>query len=89
MISMFGFFSRPPKAPQRVPTDLVVPVGFFDDTIIFRTFVLYTLFVFDDVLDPERLRTSLERVVSRPGWSKLGARLRRNVSLLPSVSADI
>ncbi|KAM0483598.1 hypothetical protein ACHAPX_002089 [Trichoderma viride] len=75
---MFGFFSRPPTAPQRVPTDLVVPVGFFDDTIIFRTFVLYTLFVFDDVLDPERLRTSLERVVSRHGWNKLGARLRRN-----------
>ncbi|KAK1246811.1 hypothetical protein MKX08_000613 [Trichoderma sp. CBMAI-0020] len=75
---MFGFLSSPPKAPQRVPTDLVVPVGFFDDTIIFRTFVLYTLFVFDDVLDPERLRTSLERVVSRPGWNKLGARLRRN-----------
>lgn len=80
---MFAFFSNPPKAPQRVPTDLVVPVGFFDNTIIFRTFVLYTLFVFDDVLDPERLRTSLERVVSRPGWNKLGARLRRNVRLLP------
>ncbi|PTB37401.1 hypothetical protein M441DRAFT_30547 [Trichoderma asperellum CBS 433.97] len=75
---MFGFFSSPATAPQHVPTDLVVPVGFFDDTIIFRTFVLYTLFVFDDVLDPERLRTSLERVVSRPGWNKLGARLRRN-----------
>ncbi|KAL7941247.1 hypothetical protein V8C42DRAFT_335199 [Trichoderma barbatum] len=75
---MFSFFSSPPKAPQRVPTDLIVPVGFFDNTIIFRTFVLYTLFVFDDVLDPQRLRTSLERVVSRPGWNKLGARLRRN-----------
>ncbi|KAK1241762.1 hypothetical protein MKX07_007585 [Trichoderma sp. CBMAI-0711] len=75
---MFSFFSGQPQAPQRVPTDLVVPVGFFDDTIIFRTFVLYTLFVFDDVLDPERLRSSLERVVSRPGWKKLGARLRKN-----------
>lgn len=72
-----------------MPTDLIVPVGFFDNTIIFRTFVLYTLFVFDDVLDPERLRTSLERVVSRPGWNKLGARLRRNVRLLPPAGADI
>jgi hypothetical protein len=89
LTSMLGFFSSSPKAPQRVPTDLVVPVGFFDDTIIFRTFVLYTLFVFDDVLDPERLHTSLERVVSRPGWNKLGARLRRNVSLLPPADADI
>jgi hypothetical protein len=86
---MFGFFSSPPKAPQRVLTDVIVPVGFFDDTIIFRTFVLYTLFVFDDVLNPEKLRTSLERVVSRPGWNKLGARLRRNVSLFPPAGADI
>lgn len=76
---MFAFMSNRPKAPERVPTDVVVPVGFFDDTIIFRTFVLYTLFVFDDVLDPQRLRDSLERLVSRPGWNKLGARLRRNV----------
>lgn len=65
--SMFGFFSSAPKAPRLVPGDLVVPVGFFDDTIIFRTFVLYTLFVFDDALEPQRLRTSLEHVVSRPG----------------------
>ncbi|WQF75126.1 Putative chloramphenicol acetyltransferase-like domain superfamily [Colletotrichum destructivum] len=75
---MFGLFSSQRKAPQRVPTDRVVPVGFFDDTIIFRTFVLYTLFVFDDVLDAAKLRGSLESVVSRPGWHKLGARLRRN-----------
>ncbi|KAI6086110.1 hypothetical protein F4821DRAFT_278694 [Hypoxylon rubiginosum] len=75
---MFNFMSKRPKAPPRVPTDTVVPVGFFDDTIIFRTFVLYTLFVFDDVLDPQKLRNSLERLVSRPGWNKLGARLRKN-----------
>lgn len=78
---MFGFFSGP-KAPDPVPTDQVVPVGFFDDTIIFRTFVLYTLFVFDDVLDVEKLHASLERLISRPGWKKLGARLRRNASFL-------
>lgn len=76
---MFSFFSKP-KAPERVASDQIVPVGFFDDTILFRTFVLYTLFVFDDVLDVEKLHTSLERVVNRPGWKKLGARLRRNAS---------
>ncbi|KAK4031428.1 hypothetical protein C8A01DRAFT_42112 [Parachaetomium inaequale] len=75
---MFSFFFGPSKAPQCVPTDHVVPVGFFDDTIIFRTFVLYTVFVFDDVLDAQKLHSSLERVVARPGWNKLGARLRRN-----------
>ncbi|GJC82664.1 transcriptional regulator sdnM [Colletotrichum liriopes] len=75
---MFGFFSNQAKAPQRVPTDRVVPVGFFDDTILFRTFVMYTMFVFDDVLDVLRLRGALESVVGRPGWNKLGARIRRN-----------
>ena len=76
---MFDFFSRQSKAPERVPTDTVVPVGVYDDTIIYRTLIMYTMFVFDDVLDHQRLRTCLERVVSRPGWNKLGARLRRNV----------
>jgi hypothetical protein len=76
---MFNFFSGQSNAPQRVPTDRLVPVGFFYDTIIFSTFVLYTLFVFDDVLDPQKLRTSLEHLVSRPAWKKLGAGLRRNV----------
>ncbi|KAI6778163.1 AAA ATPase [Emericellopsis cladophorae] len=75
---MFGFGGR--AAPARVATDCVVPVGFFDNTIIFRTLVLYTLFAFDDVLDPYRLRTSLARVVAQPGWNKLGARVRRNTS---------
>lgn len=91
---MFDFMSNRPKAPERVPTDVVVPVGFFDDTIIFRTFVLYTMFVFDDVLDPQRLRSSLERLVNRPGWNKLGARLRRNVrykaspNLIPNLGSN-
>lgn len=76
---MFGFCSRQPKAPERVPTDTVIPVGFYDGTILYRNLIMYTLFVFDDVLDHQRLRTCLERVVSRPGWNKLGARLRRNV----------
>ncbi|TDZ99581.1 Transcriptional regulator sdnM [Colletotrichum sidae] len=59
---MLGFLLGQRQAPQRVPTDQVVPAGFFDDTIIFRTFVMYTLFVFDDVLDVEKLRDSLARV---------------------------
>lgn len=76
---MLSYLFGQKAAPERVVTDHVVPVGFFDNTILFRTFVMYTLFVFDDVLDPERLRTSLEQVVNRPGWKKLGARLRRTV----------
>lgn len=37
--------------------------------------------VFDEVLDPEVLREALENVVKRPGWERLGGRLRKNVSI--------
>lgn len=39
------------------------------------------LAVFDEVLDPEVLREALENVVRRPGWERLGGRLRKNVSI--------
>lgn len=37
-----------------------------------------SLYVFDDVLDAVKLRDSLERLVEREGFRKLGARLRKN-----------
>ncbi|KAK8087331.1 hypothetical protein PG994_002305 [Apiospora phragmitis] len=68
------------RSPPRVPTDTVIRMHYFDDTIVFRTFVLYTLFVFDEVLDAQQLKSALERVVTREGWNKLGGRLRRDES---------
>ncbi|KAK2059298.1 hypothetical protein LY76DRAFT_571012 [Colletotrichum caudatum] len=76
--SLFSLFSSTRRAPQRVPTDHVIPVGYFDDTTLFRTFVVSTMSVFSEQLDTEKLRDALERVVSRPGWDKLTARLRIN-----------
>lgn len=38
------------------------------------------MFVFDDVLDAEKLRDSLEKLARHDGWNKLGARLRKDVS---------
>lgn len=73
--NMFGKSS----APARVPSDTVVPFRFFDDTPLWRAFILYSTFVFDDVLDPSKLRDSLEALAKRDGWRKLGARLRRSV----------
>ncbi|KAF4625251.1 hypothetical protein G7Y89_g12920 [Cudoniella acicularis] len=64
--------------PARVPTDTVIPVHFFDDTPLWRAFILYSMFVFDDLLDPQKLRDSLEALAQRQGWRKLGARIRRN-----------
>ncbi|TFB01512.1 hypothetical protein CCMA1212_006195 [Trichoderma ghanense] len=64
--------------PTTVPTDIVVPFRFFDDTPLWKTVILYSMFVFDDVLSPERLRDSLEKLAQRDGWTRLGARLRKN-----------
>ncbi|KUJ12620.1 uncharacterized protein LY89DRAFT_757174 [Mollisia scopiformis] len=65
-------------APARVPTDTVIPLHFFDDTPLWRAFILYSMFVFDDVLDSQKLRHSLEALALKDGWRKLGARLRSN-----------
>lgn len=74
MVSLFSA----PRIPRN-PDDKIVPLHFFDDTIVWRSFVLYSTFVFDCVLDVEKLQSSLQRLVCREGWWKLGARLRKNV----------
>lgn len=45
---------------------------------IMREQVLVLTLQFDDLLDPELLRTSLIKLVNRDGWTKLGGRLRLN-----------
>ena len=70
-------------APASVPTDTVVGLKFLDDSLINRNFVMNPLYIFDEVLDAEKLRGSLERLVERDGFRKLGARLRKNVRSRP------
>ncbi|KAK2061363.1 hypothetical protein LY76DRAFT_567224 [Colletotrichum caudatum] len=74
----FSLFPCTRQAPQQVLTDHVTTVGYFDDTLVFTTFVMSTMFVFPAQLDAEKLHDALKRVVCRPGWNKLTARLRRN-----------
>jgi hypothetical protein len=38
--------------------------------------------VFDEVLDADKLSSALWTLIDRPGWKKLGARLRLNVHFL-------
>lgn len=59
--------------------DKVVPVHYFDDGPLWKAFILYTVFVFDEVLDAEKLRSSLERLTRMQAWWKLSARLRQSV----------
>ena len=74
---MRGWFG--PKAPARVPTDTVAPLRYWDDTVVVKSLVVYSLARYDAALDPEKLRSSLEKLCSLDGWRKLGARLRKNV----------
>ncbi|KAK2037423.1 hypothetical protein LZ31DRAFT_481325 [Colletotrichum somersetense] len=72
-----GQFSRW-KTPPTVPSDTVIPLNSSDDTAILRSVCLVITYRYDDVLDPEKLRRALERLVDRDGWRKVGGRLRLN-----------
>ncbi|OBS20406.1 hypothetical protein FPOA_06777 [Fusarium poae] len=71
-----SFFSSP-AVPARIESDQVIPLHVWDDSPLYRRIALYNLEVFDDVLNPEKLRGSLETLVSQKTWRKLGGRLRK------------
>ncbi|KAH9228049.1 hypothetical protein K456DRAFT_1774996 [Colletotrichum gloeosporioides 23] len=76
---MFPFF-RSPQVPSIVPTDTIVPLSAGDDNFVNKSIVMLFMMRFDDVLDPDKLRVSLEKLLERDGWRKLGARLRLNAN---------
>ncbi|KAI0010495.1 hypothetical protein F4779DRAFT_577118 [Xylariaceae sp. FL0662B] len=63
-----------------VATDQVLPLHFFENNLLVQGNNMAVSLVFDDVLDPEKLRQSLEGLVKREGWHRLGGRLRKNAS---------
>ncbi|GAB1735136.1 hypothetical protein NU219Hw_g204t1 [Hortaea werneckii] len=75
-----NLFRSKPKAqpPPKVPSDEVIPLHYLDDQSYTRALVLHFFSRFDDVLDPEKLRKALDRLLHMRGWRKLGARLRLN-----------
>ncbi|KAI1268121.1 hypothetical protein F5Y18DRAFT_279061 [Xylariaceae sp. FL1019] len=76
---MGNLLSKPkPQALPAVPTDTVVPMHNMDDNVFNRAMVVMFMMRFDDVLDPELLQGSLEKLLSRDDWRKLGARIRLN-----------
>ena len=68
------------EAPAQVPTDIVVPLRYWDDSTVLKSLVVFSMSRYDAALDADKLYRSLERLVARKGWRKLGARLRKNVS---------
>lgn len=75
MDKLFG--RKPPVGPA--PGDRVVPLHFFENSLLVQGNNMAVSLVFDEVLDPEKLRQSLEGLVKREGWQRLGGRLRKNV----------
>jgi hypothetical protein len=66
--------------------DTIIPLGDFDDNLTFRHAGLCSCqFLFSHVLDPVKLRSALETLIEKPGWRKLGSRLRLNVRWLAAV----
>ncbi|XXG99036.1 hypothetical protein Hte_005370 [Hypoxylon texense] len=60
--------------------DRVLPLHFFENSLLVHGNNMAVSLVFDEVLDPEKLRQSLEGFVKREGWQRLGGRLRKNAS---------
>lgn len=64
-------------------SDIVIPLHYFDDSPMFSRITMYALMVYDEVLDPKLLHSTLEKVVRRDTWQKLGGRVRKGVCRVP------
>lgn len=62
--------------------DEVVPFRFLDQTGVLPKIVMEMTYCFDDVLDAEKLKASLERLLEIGEWRSLGARFRKNVRIV-------
>lgn len=83
-------FSRfKPPAPEPVPTDTVVPVPLLDDQPRWHQRCVHYGYLFNDVLDSDKLRHALQRLMEIGEWRKLGARIRMNVNHHPSIEIPV
>jgi hypothetical protein len=89
MAFIFNYFSNKSVAPERVATDTVVPLFAHDDTQTNRSVSLELSMKFDEVLDADKLSGALWKLLQKPGWKKLGARLRLNVRAYLSSIEDV
>jgi len=75
----FGWGPAPSPAVT-VPTDTIIPFHYWDDDHHTRGLSFDITFRFDDVLDHEKLRRALFRLLEIGDWRKLGARICRNAN---------
>ncbi|RGP69586.1 chloramphenicol acetyltransferaselike domain [Fusarium sporotrichioides] len=75
--AMLGIGTKDPQ-PSIFQGDDVYPATLLDDTKAQRDMILHWTFHFNDVLDAEKLRTSLATLLEIGDWRKLGGRYRIN-----------
>ncbi|KAJ4182349.1 hypothetical protein NW755_010398 [Fusarium falciforme] len=80
MDAIRGLFGTNPQRGQlpKVESDYVYPTSLLDDTYLFRDLILTWTFCFNDVLDADKLHSSLTRLLDIGDWRKFGGRLRLN-----------
>jgi len=76
---LLGAGATGPAVEMDANDDEVIPAFVLDDTPTNRGIMMSWTMKFDDVLDPEKLHSSLERLLSIGNWRKIGGRLRLNV----------
>ena len=65
--------------PPPIDSDDIYPVHMLDDTKTLRGIVVTWTLRFNDVLDANKLHTSLSSLLEIGDWRKLGGRLRLKV----------
>ncbi|KAJ5933985.1 hypothetical protein N7454_006314 [Penicillium verhagenii] len=73
-------FTRKPPSPPIVPTDTITPLHYWDTQPHTKSICVDVTLRFDDVLDPEKVRSSLAHLLTFGDWRKLGARIRQNAA---------
>ena len=71
----FGFISSRDIGPWSYPDDTVVPINDFDNNFLVRNQFIRLVLRVDCALDDEKLRCSLEELITEHRWTKCGARL--------------
>lgn len=81
MLSLLRLLGASPARhpPPAVESDNVYPVHMLDDTKTLRGIVVTWTLRFNDVLDAEKLHSSLSKLLEIGDWSKVGGRLRLKV----------
>lgn len=83
MTTIWRLFGLSESTSQHPPknNDVVYPVHTLDDTKTLRNIVVAWTLRFDDVLDADKLHSSLLQLLEIGDWRKLGGRLRLKVAL--------